>query len=145
MATFSRSLLRAAVVGGAVIAVTLGIANLPGVAQQSGEWPNITGGYSATRYLPLDQINANNFNTLKVAWEWRGEVPPGVELGDINARGLPIYVDNLLYTTSGPRRTVVALDPVKTGFPSTRPSAACRNCSSLLPWTTSSLTAGFSG
>ena len=35
---------------------------------------------------PLDQINASNFNTLKVAWEWRGEVPPGVELGDINAR-----------------------------------------------------------
>jgi quinoprotein glucose dehydrogenase len=112
MANVSRSLLRAAVIGGAVVAVTLGIANLPGVAQQSGEWPNITGGYSSTRYLPLDQINANNFGNLKVAWEWRGEVPPGVELGDINARGLPIYVDNLLYTTSGPRRTVVALDPV---------------------------------
>ena len=29
----------------------------------------------------------SNFNTLKVAWEWRGEVPPGVEIGDINARG----------------------------------------------------------
>ena len=39
-------------------------------------------------------------------------MPPGVELGDINARGLPIYVDNLLYTTSGPRRTLIAMDPV---------------------------------
>jgi glucose dehydrogenase len=113
MANVSRTLFRSALAGGAVIALTLGIANIPGVAQQGTyEWPLITGGNSATRYAPIDQINASNFNTLKVAWEWRGEVPPGVELGDINARGLPIYVDNLLYTTSGPRRTVVALDPV---------------------------------
>jgi glucose dehydrogenase len=113
MANVSRTLIRTALIGGAVVALTLGIAYIPGVAQQGTyEWPLITGGNSATRYAPIDQINANNFNTLKVAWEWRGEVPPGVELGDINARGLPIYVDNLLYTTSGPRRTVVALDPV---------------------------------
>src|SRR5262245_12299049 len=112
MATLSSSLTRRVVLGAAVIAVAVGIAILPGVAQQSGEWPGITGGYTSTRYAAFDQINANNFNTLKVAWEWRGEVPPGVELGDINARGLPIYVENLLYTTSGPRRTVIALDPV---------------------------------
>ena len=109
MATLSRSWIRLAVTGAAAIVVSLGIVSL--VAQQSGEWPSITGGYSSTRYLGVDQINASNFNTLKVAWEWRGEVPPGVELGDINARGLPIYVDNLLYTTSGPRRTVIAMDP----------------------------------
>ena len=36
---------------------------------------------------------------------------PGVEVGDINARGLPIYVDGMLITTSGPRHTVVSLDP----------------------------------
>ena len=35
----------------------------------------------ATRYAAIDQINASNFNTLKVAWEWRGEVPPGVRRG----------------------------------------------------------------
>jgi quinoprotein glucose dehydrogenase len=109
MATLSRSWIRHAGIGVAAIVFSLGIAL---VAQQGAEWPNITGGYSSTRYLPVDQINASNFNTLKVAWEWRGEVPPGVELGDINARGLPIYVDNLLYTTSGPRRTVIAMDPV---------------------------------
>jgi glucose dehydrogenase len=109
MATLSRSWIRHAAIGVAALVFSLGIAV---VAQQSAEWPNITGGYSSTRYLGVDQINANNFNTLKVAWEWRGEVPPGVELGDINARGLPIYVDNLLYTTSGPRRTVIAMDPV---------------------------------
>src|SRR5687767_5588859 len=109
MATLSRSWIRHAAIGVTALVVSLGIAV---VAQQSAEWPNITGGYSSTRYLGVDQINASNFNTLKVAWEWRGEVPPGVELGDINARGLPIYVDNVLYTTSGPRRTVIAMDPV---------------------------------
>ena len=83
---------------------------VPGSAQQKGDWPAITGGDTATRYSALDQINASNFNNLKVAWEWRGEVP-GVEIGEINGRGLPIYVDGMLYTTSGPRRTVVAMDP----------------------------------
>ena len=110
MATLSRSWTRHAIIGVAAIVGTLSIAGL--VAQQSGEWPAITGGYTSTRYASFDQINASNFTNLKVAWEWRGEVPPGVELGDINARGLPIYVDNMLYTTSGPRRTVVAMDPV---------------------------------
>jgi glucose dehydrogenase len=109
MATLFRSRTRYALAGVTAL-VALGVVGV--IAQQNVEWPNITGGYSSTRYAAIDQVNASNFNNLKVAWEWRGEVPPGVELGDINARGLPIYVDNLLYTTSGPRRTVVALDPV---------------------------------
>ena len=47
-----------------------------------------------------------------MAWEWNGtDVPPGIEIGEINARGLPIYVDGMLITVSGPRRTVVSLDP----------------------------------
>ncbi|HYE87339.1 MAG TPA: hypothetical protein VEA16_13350 [Vicinamibacterales bacterium] len=96
---------------GTALVCALVIANLPGDAQQRGEWPGITGGYTSTRYTPLDQINASNFSQVKVAWEWRGEVPPGVELGDINARSLPIYVDGMLLTTSGPRRTVVSMDP----------------------------------
>ena len=76
------------------------IAVLTGRAQQgTANGRSITGGYTSTRYSPLDQINASNFNTLKVAWEWRGEVPPGVELGDINARSLPIFVDGMLLTT----------------------------------------------
>src|SRR5690606_27308994 len=45
-----------------------------------------------------------------VAWEWNGEVP-GMEVGEINARSLPIYANDMLITTSGPRRTVVAMDP----------------------------------
>jgi quinoprotein glucose dehydrogenase len=97
----------AVVVTGLVVA-----AGLSGGAQQKGEWPGITGGDSSTRYSPLDQITAANFNSLKIAWQWEGkDVPPGVEIGEINARGLPIYVDGMLITVSGPRRTVVSIDP----------------------------------
>jgi quinoprotein glucose dehydrogenase len=102
---------RHAILGSTALAIALLIAGLTGRAQPGADWTQITGGYSSTRYSPIDQINAANFNTLKVAWEWRGEVPPGVEIGDINARSLPIFVDGMLLTTSGPRRTVVSLDP----------------------------------
>ena len=69
------------------VVVALVIAGQPGGAQQKGDWPSITGGDTSTRYSPLDQINASNFNTLKVAWEWNGDAGPGVEIGDINGRG----------------------------------------------------------
>jgi quinoprotein glucose dehydrogenase len=101
-----------ALLGLTVVVVGLMVAGLTTVAQQGTDWTQITGGYSSTRFTPLDQINATNFKDLKVAWEWRGEVPPGVEIGDINARSLPIFVDGMLLTTSGPRRTVISLDPV---------------------------------
>ncbi len=57
------------------VVVGLAIAGMPGSAQQKGEWPGITGGDTSTRYSALDQINASNFNSLKMAWEWKGEVP----------------------------------------------------------------------
>src|SRR5688572_26797566 len=73
----------------------------PGSAQQSGDWPAITGGYTSTRYSTLDQINASNFNNLAVAWEWRGAQDIGTIAlgGEVNARSLPIYVDGMLITT----------------------------------------------
>jgi glucose dehydrogenase len=105
-----------ALAGLVAVVIAVVIAGRPGGAQQKGDWPSITGGDTSTRYSALDQINASNFNTLKVAWEWDGDAGPGVIVGDINGRGLPIYVDGMLITTSGPRRTVVSLDPA-TGKP----------------------------
>ena len=93
------------------MAIAVAVAGLPGDAQQKGDWPGITGGDTSTRYSALDQINATNFSTLKVAWEWSGDAGPGIEIGDINGRSLPIYVDGMLITTSGPRRTVLSMDP----------------------------------
>ena len=90
------------------------IAGRPGSAQSSRtvEWANITGGPSATRYAAIDQINASNFNNLKVAWQWKADTDAGVPMfGEVNARGLPIYVDGMLITVSGPRRTISAINP----------------------------------
>jgi glucose dehydrogenase len=112
----SRSWTPHALFGLGAVMLALVVAERPGDAQQKGDWAGITGGYTSTRYSPLDQINASNFNTLKVAWEWGGDAGPGVTVGEINARSLPIYVDGMLLTTSGPRRTVVSLDPA-TGKP----------------------------
>ncbi len=78
-----------------------------------GEWWGINGDRSSTRYAPIDQIDASNFNNLQVAWEWRGSQDAGIDLGgSVNARSLPIYAAGKLITTAGPKRTVVALDPV---------------------------------
>jgi quinoprotein glucose dehydrogenase len=111
MRTDARKRTPHALIGVLAVVITLTAVGRPGGAQQKGEWPGITGGDTSTRYSTLDQINASNFNTLKVAWEWNGDAGPGVEIGDINGRSLPIYVDGMLITTSGPRRTVLSLDP----------------------------------
>ena len=39
-----------------------------------GEWRYWGADAWSTRYSPLDQINASNFNTLQVAWRWNASV-----------------------------------------------------------------------
>jgi len=74
-----------------------------------GEWRYIWGDMSSTRYSPLDQINADNFQELQVAWVWRGDnFGPSP---DFIMRSTPIYADGIVYTVAGTRRTVAALDP----------------------------------
>ena len=74
----------------------------------SGEWHYIGGDAAHTRYSPLDQIDASNFEKLTVAWTWRGDnFGPTV---DSIFRSTPLYVDGLLYTVAGERRTVAAID-----------------------------------
>ena len=85
----------------------------PAVAQDqgrvNGDWRYIGGDAGHTRYSPLDQIDASNFEELEVAWIWRGDnFGPNV---DYLFRSTPIYVDGLLYTVAGQRRTVAAIDP----------------------------------
>jgi quinoprotein glucose dehydrogenase len=76
---------------------------------ENGEWRYIWGDLAATRYSPLDQVNAGNFEDLEVAWVWRGDnFGPAP---DFIMRSTPIYVDGILYTVSGRRRTVAAIDP----------------------------------
>ena len=80
---------------------------LPGT--ENGEWRYLGGDAGHTRYSPLDQINAGNFEDLEVAWIFRGD-----NFGQTptpQSRSTPSYIDGILYTVAGERRTVVAMDP----------------------------------
>ena len=72
-----------------------------------GDWPAITGGLSGQRYSELTQINPTNFADLEVAWEYDAS-----HLGSVNARSIPVYVDDLglLVNVHSEYRTVVATD-----------------------------------
>jgi quinoprotein glucose dehydrogenase len=77
-----------------------------------GEWRYQSGDAWGTRYSPLDQVDAGNFEKLRVAWTFRGD-----NFGPApypNSRSTPVYANGMLYTVAGQRRTVVAMDP-KTG------------------------------
>jgi quinoprotein glucose dehydrogenase len=79
---------------------------------KNGEWPYYTADLKGTKYSPLDQINAANFNQLEVAWRFKTDnfgTRPEYKL-----EGTPLMVKGVLYTTAGTRRSVVALD-AKTG------------------------------
>ena len=74
-----------------------------------GEWRYQSGDAWGTRYSPLDQIDASNFEDLDVAWIWRGDnfSPHPLYL----SRSTPSYIDGILYTVAGYRRTIAAIDP----------------------------------
>ena len=75
-----------------------------------GEWRTYGGDLSNSRYAPLDQITAANFDELEIAWRFKtdalGPTP------EINFQSTPLMVDGVIYTTAGSRRAVVALDAV---------------------------------
>ena len=83
-----------------------------GIGTEDGRWAYIGGDAWHTRYSPLDQVTRDNVGDLEVAWTWSEESfgPP------TTARETPIYVDGMLITAAGPRRSVVALDAA-TGSP----------------------------
>ena len=78
----------------------------------AGEWRYQSGDAWGTRYSPLDQVDADNFEDLEIQWIWRGDnfSPHPLYL----SRSTPSYIDGILYTVAGYRRTVAAIDP-KTG------------------------------
>jgi glucose dehydrogenase len=87
-----------------------GAPRLPSPA--TGDWPHYTADLRGTKYSPLDQINAGNFNRLDVAWRFKTDM-----LGprpEYKLEGTPLAINGVLYTTGGTRRSVVALDG-KTG------------------------------
>ncbi|OFW03439.1 MAG: quinoprotein glucose dehydrogenase [Acidobacteria bacterium RIFCSPLOWO2_02_FULL_68_18] len=93
--------------------VVVGVSAQAGQPSTSrGEWPHYTADLKGTRFSPLDQINASNFNKLEVAWRFKtdnfGPFP------EYKLEGTPLMIGGVLYTTAGTRRSVIALDG-KTG------------------------------
>jgi quinoprotein glucose dehydrogenase len=103
--------LRALLVRTLTLAVVLASMTMRVSAQSAAsgtEWPTYGGDLANTRYRPLDQINASNFNKLEIAWRFRTE-----NLGprpEFKLEGTPLMVKGVVYTTAGSRRSVVALD-----------------------------------
>src|ERR1700693_642678 len=77
-------------------------------AAHGTEWPTYGGDLAETRYRPLDQINAGNFNKLEIAWRFKTD-----SLGprpEFKLEGTPLMVKGVVYATAGTRRSVIALD-----------------------------------
>jgi glucose dehydrogenase len=72
-----------------------------------GEWRYWGADAWSTRYSPLDQINAANFSTLEVAWQWNAQ-PFG---RDEYYRTTPLYANGRLFTVATTRRIAAAIDP----------------------------------
>ena len=98
------------VVAGLASIVVSGQSNAVNLADgtSKGEWPYYSGDVRGTRFSPLEQINASNFNKLEVAWRFKTD-----NLGtrpEYKLEGTPLMVGGTLYATAGTRRAVVALD-----------------------------------
>jgi quinoprotein glucose dehydrogenase len=75
---------------------------------KNGEWRTYGGDLGNTRYSPLDQINASNFDKLQIAWRFNtASLGPRPEF---NLEATPLMVGGVVYTVAGARRDVVALD-----------------------------------
>ena len=74
------------------------------------DWPSYFGNWDASRYKPLDQINASNFSQLEIVWRFKtdhiGNRP------EFKLEGTPLEVNGVVYATAGSRRGVIALDAV---------------------------------
>ena len=74
----------------------------------AGEWRTYGGDLASRRYSPLDEINASNFGSLRIAWRFRTDVfGPRPEIA---LQGTPLYANGALYASVGTRRTAVSID-----------------------------------
>ena len=86
-------------------------ASTPGTGQsgaKNGEWRNYGADLGNTHYSPLDQVNADNFYKMQVAWRFKTDnLGPSPEY---NLESTPLMVNGVVFSTAGTRRSVVAID-----------------------------------
>src|SRR5580692_765926 len=65
---------------------------------KNGEWRTYGGDLGNTRYSPLNQINASNFDKLQIAWQFNtANLGPRPEL---NFEATPLMVGGVMYTVA---------------------------------------------
>jgi quinoprotein glucose dehydrogenase len=80
----------------------------PAAAPRDTDWRHWAADLASTRFAPLDQINASNFNQMEVAWRFSTDAF-GPQL-DAYYNCTPLVVKGRLYATAGTGRYAVALD-----------------------------------
>ena len=99
---------------GALCLAVCGATTLVSVAGAEGEWRYYSGDNGARKYSPLDQINAENVGTLRVAWRHAAVEPvdlaPGQPKPSNLFRSTPLMVNGVLYASNGVG-SAVAIDP----------------------------------
>ena len=73
-----------------------------------GEWRYWGADAWSTRYSPLDQINAANFDSLQIAWQYKVPEEFGV---DEYFRSTPLMANGKIISVAGGKRGVIALNP----------------------------------
>src|SRR5450432_1937690 len=99
-----------AVIGAGVVWTTTRTSGHAGTmpSTKNGDWTHYTADMRGTKYSPLDQVTAANFNQLEVAWRFKTD-----NLGtrpEYKLEGTPLAIKGVLYTAAGTRRSVVAID-----------------------------------
>ena len=105
----SRKLLVSSIIAGIGTLMCASVAlGQTGTDVAAGDWPDYNGNMAAQRYSPLDQINAENVNTMKLAW--RFSTANFGPTADFNNPSTPLEIDGVLYAHVGTTRDIVALD-----------------------------------
>src|SRR5438034_11466197 len=73
-----------------------------------GEWRYWGADAWSTRYSAADQINASNFDSLQVAWQWRN---PDTVATDEYYRTTPLYAKGRMFTVATTRRAAFGITP----------------------------------
>jgi len=105
------AMLGAVAVGGAFLAHATQSSAKQGAqlvrGNKPGEWRYWGADAWSTRYSALDQINASNFDSLQIAWQWNA----GQYGEDEYYRTTPLYANGRIFTVATTRRKAFAVDP----------------------------------
>src|SRR5262245_52489441 len=71
---------------------------------KDGNWTSYSGDQGSSRYAALDQINADNFKNLTVAWRWASadkDVESKTQFRPYHLRATPLVVNGIAYMATG--------------------------------------------